>query len=370
MRKLFVLLSSVALSSSLAMAATTDYINVKTINQYDVKEGDVLSASLIDLSPKAIEIGLRDAEILADANYNEKDKTVTIKWHSIAKLVKGTKLSENFSEPLITVAKFSNESSTIQARQKLVATGDVEGVVDAYNRLLKKAEEELNVDNSKSLETSSENDFTNKSGSDSSGGGYLSGQDDMTDKNDISDVEVKTDEIVESVEKCSLRVDIENGIVNEQERTIKTSTNTGSVVEVSSCANSGQSYPIRQDFEAGCSLQLDKSTGQYNKGYKLYAMVEGSRYAISDCEWDEAKKINYHVQLDYEACSFDYAVANATEGFYNPAFVKYTVIDGKRYNISECETEPTIKKDLPTELEQCDYRTDFIDNKAFEQKNY
>nr|AKN37589.1 hypothetical protein [Vibrio sp. FF_291] len=366
MKKLITLGLSALLTSSLALAATTDYVNVKTVNQYSLNNADILSANLTDLSPKAIEIGLREAELLANADYDEKNKILILQWHSIAKTVKGTKLSENLDEPLTSKIKLSDANQIIQARQPLIAAGEVEGIIDAYNRLLKKAEESIEVDASKkTLESNNENDFTNKSNG--SGGGFLGDNDSLNENNKTPDVEVNTDEIIESVEKCSMRVDLEMGVVSEQERVIKTSSKTGEVIEVGNCQNSGQSFPIRKDFEAGCTLQLDKNSGTYNKGYKLYSMVEGSRYDISECEWSDENKVNYHLQRDFDSCNFDSAVINAQQGFYNPAFVNFTVIDGKRYDVSSCETDPAVKKELPTRIEQCPYRSDFSSNTAFEQ---
>lgn len=367
MKKRFIGLLSLLLSSALSYAATTDYVNVKTINQYSVTANELLSASLTDLSPKAIEIGLREAELLASADYDKKTNIVTLQWHSISKTVKGTKLSENLAEPLTTRIKLSDTNQVIQARQALTASGDVEGIIDAYNKLLAKSKESVEVDASKSLETSTENDYSNKN--DSGGGGYLSGDNgELSDTADTPNVEVNTDEIVESVEKCSLKVDLAAGLVSEQERTVKTSSNTGDVVEVTNCANSGQNYPIRKDFEAGCTVKLDNITGQYQKGYKLYAMVEGSRYNISECEWSDDDKITYYIQRDFSACSIDAAVINAKEGYYNPAFVNFTVIDGKKYTLSDCQTDSEEKRDLTITEKLCDYRVDYATNKAYEQK--
>ncbi|EKO3958198.1 hypothetical protein F6H23_004248 [Vibrio fluvialis] len=366
MKKRFIGLLSLLLSSALSYAATTDYVNVKTINQYSVTANELLSASLTDLSPKAIEIGLREAELLASADYDKKTNVVTLQWHSISKTVKGTKLSENLAEPLTTRIKLSDTNQVIQARQALTASGDVEGIIDAYNKLLAKSKESVEVDASKSLETSTENDYSNKN---DNGGGYLSGDNGgLSDNAETPTVEVNTDEIIESVEKCSLKVDLSAGLVSEQERTVKTSSNTGDVVEVSSCTNSGQNYPIRKDFEAGCTVKLDKITGQYQKGYKLYSMVEGSRYNISECEWSDDDKITYYIQRDFSACSVDLAVIKAKEGYYNPAFVNFTVIDGQKFTLSDCQTDSEEKRDLTITEKLCDYRIDYMTNKAFEQK--
>jgi len=366
MKKQLIGLLSAVLFSTLSFAATTDYVNVKTTNQYSPTSNELLSASLTDLSPKAVEIGLREAELLASADYDKKTNIVTLQWHSIAKTIKGTKLSENLAEPLTTRVKLSDNNQTIQPSQALIASGEVEGIIDAYNRLLTKAQESVEVDASKTLETSTENDFSNKDNGSGSGSGYLSGDGgELTDKGELPDVEVNTDQIIESVEKCSLKVDLASGLVSEQERTVKTSSNTGDVVEVTNCANSGQNYPIRRDFEAGCEVKLNNETGQYIKGFKLYAMVEGSRYNISECEWDDLNSITYTVLKDMDTCSLDKATVNADRGVYFPAFVNYTLIDGKRYSLSDCETSESVVKDLPTKFEKCENYNDFSLNISY-----
>jgi len=367
MNKIITFIFSLAISVSCSYAATDDFINVKTVNSYSAKGGDILSAQLTELSPQAIEMGLREAEIIANSKYDSKQKILTIEWHSIAKEVKGTKLSENFDSPLVSKVKLADQNQVISARQKLVASGDIEGVVNAYNRLLSKAKEEIEVDASKELTTNTENDYSNKNGG-SNSGGYLSGDNGgLSESNQNPDVEITTDEIQETTEQCSLFVDLNAGLVREQYRTIKTSTNTGNIVERGACENGVNAYPIRKDFEAGCSVKLDNATGTYQKGFKLYSMVEGSRYDISECEWESENGVTYDVFKDFDSCPTDKAVLNVERGTYKPAFVKYTTISGERFNLSDCVTSDTEIKNLPTRTEMCENYNDYTTSTSYTQ---
>lgn len=357
--------------TALVVKAADDFVNVKTLTAFETKHPETISANLTNLSPQAIELGLRDAEILADFSYDEKTRVVEIEWHSISKEIKGTKLSETFNVPLTSKVKLSEESQGVNAGQKLVAVGDGAEIVDAYNRLLAQAKEEIDIDNSKSMLNAEDSNTNSGSGSMGGGSGYLSDSGvggDNSENPAFEDVEVNTDPIISNVQECPMRVDLSGMVVYEQERTIKTSTETGDIVEATPCEQAGEQYPIRKDFEAGCTVKLNESTGEYVKGYKLYAFINGSRYDISECEWSQEDAIAYKVVKDFDACPISQGVIVEPERLFMPAYVQYTQVEGKRYDLTQCTTSNDTTRDLKVIVERCEPLMVIADSKAYERK--
>lgn len=362
----------VAACAAFVAHAADDFVNIKLLTGLQATSPEIVSANLTNLSPQAIELGLRDAELLADFSYDEKTRVLDIEWHSISKEVKGTKLSETFSIPLNSKVKLGSDIAGINAGQKMVAVGDGTEIIDAYNRLLAQAQENIDIDNSKKmLNAEDNNNSSGSSGGSSGGSGYLSDSGvggDSTENAAFEDVEVTTDPVISNVQECPMRVDLAGMVVYEQERTIKTSTETGDVVEATPCEQAGEQYPIRKDFEAGCTVKMNEAGGEYIKGYKLYSFVNGARYDISECEWSQDDAIGYRVQMDFDACSFNTAVIKENEREWLPSFVQFTEVEGKRYDLSQCVTNESVKRDLKVTNERCTPLIDVGKNLAFEQK--
>lgn len=354
-------------------ATAQEWVKAQLIASHSVENGAVTSAKLANLSPAAIQKGLRDTQMLADVTFDEKTRVLTYKWHSLVKEVKGTEYAQALTEPLTSQVKAPVNVGGITAGQELIAKGDIESMLADFDLLLAKAQEPTEVDASSSLNQETNNELDNggassNGGSGNSGGGFLGDSGGLTENPQGDDLELGLDQIIEKVESCSMKVDLTNMVISQQERVVKTSSESGEIVEVGDCYNVGQASPIRKDFEAGCTLKVNKQNGEYIKGFKLYAMVEGSRYDVSECEWEDSDAISYDVMRDLDACSFDKAIINADRGIYYPAFVKYTVIDGKRFDLSECETVDTVNKELPTKIEQCENLNDLTANISYAQQ--
>lgn len=355
---------------SFSAIASSDFVNLRLLTDVDVNDPKTISAELTNLSPQAIEAGLRDAEILASESYNQETNVIEIEWHSISKEIKGTQVSESFLTTLETKVKLNGDAKSIPTGQKLVGLGDPQEIIDAYNRMLKKAEENTEINNKELKTENTKNDYSNGSGSlggDSEGGFFSGDGEDLQEKNDIEDFAVKTDPIMSSIEECPMNVDLVSMVITKQERTIKTSSETGEVVETTPCKSIGQTYPIRKDFSAGCSTKVDKSTGKYTQGHKLYSYVEGARYDISDCEWDDRDATKYEVKKDFESCDIKDAVIEIDSGVYQPPFIRFTMIDGQRRNLTDCETDKNETRALPVAYERCDLSNDFVEMKSYEQ---
>lgn len=96
-------------------------------------------------------------------------------------------------------------------------------------------------------------------------------------------------------------------------------------------------------------------------------MVDGSRFNLSECEWSPNEAITYYEQKDFDKCNISKSVIDASNNVYLPAFVKFTTIDGNRYDLTTCVTDKKITKPLPTETRSCDYNFDLVNDIAYEQ---
>lgn len=360
--------ASAAVLFSLGAIASEEWVKTQLVSAHQVETGAETSAVLTNLSPAAIQKGLRDTQLIADVAHDKKSGLVSYTWHSLAKEINGTEYAQALSEPLISQVKVSKEVTNVSAGQELVAKGDVESMLADFDLLLAKAKEPTEVDASSTLNQETVNEADNGAAGSSGGSGYLSGNEGVTENPDVNDPTLELDKIVEKAESCSMKIDLTNMIVSQQERVIKTSSKTGEVVETTECQNVGQAYPIRKDFQAGCSVNLDKTSGQYVKGFKLYSMVDGKRYDISECEWENSDGISYDVFKDFEACPLNKSVINADRGIYRPAFVEYTTIDGKRYDLGDCITSESQEKSLPTKLEMCTNYHDLVAKVSYERQ--
>lgn len=347
-----------------------EWIKTQTILGHKVENGSETSAKLKNLSPAAIEMGLRDTQLIADIELDDKNRILSYQWHSLIKEVNGTTFAQALTEPLSSQVQVKPETTQIGAGQVLIATGDIDSMLNDYKALLAKAEKKTEIDQSSTLNQDSKTENDNRSGGGQpSGGGALgNGGNGFVENPEIPDTDVKLDQIVQSVEACSKFIDLSNMVVSEQERIIKTSTETGEIVERGECQNVGQAMPIRKDFQAGCETRLDEATGTFTKGFQYFAMVNGSRFDVSQCEWENSDSISYQVMKDLEACPLDKAVINAERGEYKPAFVEYTTIDGQRYDLSNCITSDSVTKTLPTKLERCEDNFDLASMKAYQQE--
>lgn len=355
---------------SFVSSSEEEWIKTQTTLAHKVENGSETSAKLKNLSPAAIEMGLRDTQLIADIELDEKNQILSYQWHSLVKEVNGTTFAQALTEPLSSQVKVKPETSQVGAGQILIATGDIDSMLNDYKALLAKAEKKTEVDQSSTLnqDSKTENDNRSSGGQNSGGGALGSGGNGFVENPEVPDTDVNFDQIVQSVEACSKFIDLSNMVISEQERVIKTSTETGEVVERGECQNIGQAMPIRKDFQAGCETRLDEATGTLTKGFQYYAMVNGSRFDVSQCEWATDDSISYQVMKDFEACPLEKAVVNSNRGEYKPAFVEYTTLDGQRYDLSECITSDSVTKELPTKLEKCEDSFDLATMKAYEQE--
>jgi hypothetical protein len=358
MKNVFIMLISAFYCFSVAYAAEESTKGIM-INNLSVTSADLASAQLTDLSPAAIERGLKDAILLAKPSFDKKTAVLTLSWHSITKQVNGTEFAQALDSPLVTKVKLPLDTTEIQTGQELTIKGDLQKLLDNFDEMIKRSEDKIDVKNEENTTntTDKNSDYAaNNGSSNSDGSGYLS-QGGLSETADTGDLSVSTDKIVSSTEACSLFTDFSSMTMAKQERIVKTSSDSGEITEKGACYNIGQVVKIEKDFASDCSIQIN-GLESYAAGFIYYGFIDGGRLNVSGCKYDSADEKKLTVKLDYSSCSLsttDINVANAT---YYPYAVKYSLINGTRYNLTECEPIKEAVTALPTEEESCSIRHD------------
>jgi len=362
-RKAFILAFYILFSSS--VLAADDFTKAIMLNTVDITSKKLTNARMSELSPAAIEKGLKDAQLLGEPKFDKKSKVLSVYWHSITKTMNGTEHSKSLTTPLVTQVKLGGGSTTLNVGQEITLKGDLDGMLEDFDALLVKAKESENVSNNNEETTnntvgeeSSDSNSGGSSGSDSStsgGEGYLS-EGGLSENPTGDEIDIETDKITTTIETCSNNVDWASSNVFKQERKVKNSE-SGEINEVGDCYNVGQAYRIEKDYAASCNVQINGLT-DYIRGFIYYAFMSGEKLILSECKYDSDEKETLLIKHDFDVCSLDTSQTNLADNTYNLAAVSYALINTKRYNLTECEIVNSAVKPLPTKIESCPIKND------------
>lgn len=358
---------------SFTVAAAMDSTKGIMLNSARIDSSSVVAARLSDLSPSAIEKGLKDVQLLAKPTFDQKSKVFTMEWHSITKTINGTEHSKTLTEPLGSQLKLQAETVEIPVGQSVTIKGDLESLIDDFDVLLRDAKSTTEINSEKNVDASitneGENDASNK-GSDiassSGNGGYLS-EGGLTENNDLEDGGISVDEISSTTQACALNVDWSTMNAFMQERVIKTSNETGETTDIGECYNIGQANKIEKDYSSTCNIQINGEQS-YVKGFLYYSFLNGERVELSGCQYESSEAEPLLVKHDFEACNLSFAETNLAENKYYPAAVKFTMINGTRYNLTECEVIQSASTPLPTRAEVCEVEHSIDEMTSFTMK--
>lgn len=342
---------------SLTVGAAQESTKGVLLNSAQIDSSSVVAAQLAELSPDAIERGLKDVQLLARPKYDNKSKVFSMEWHSMTKTINGTEHSKSLSEPLATQLKFQEGVSEVSVGQTVTIKGDLESMLEDFDALLRDAQNTTEINSEKTVDASVTNNDGGELGNGgssggSSGGGYLS-DGGLTENPNLEDGGITVDKITSTSEKCSLNVDWSTMNTFQQERVIKKSTETGETTDIGECYNIGQANKIEKDYSATCNIQIN-GLQSYAKGFIYYSYVDGNRVNLSGCRYESEEAEPLLIKHDFDACNLGFAETNLAENKYYPAAVKYSIINGERYNLTECEVIATAPQPLPTRIESCD----------------
>lgn len=340
---------------SLTVIASDQYTKGVLMSEVDLAADTNVSAVFTELSPSAMEKGLRDAQLLAKPTFNKSTKVLTLNWHSIVKTINGTEHSKVLSDPLVTQLKVSNNSIKIAAGQNVTMKGDFDAMIVDFDELLassKTKTSELDSDSdSDSVSDSNSDKADSTSDSGSSGSSSGSTGSDSTETPDVEDYTADVDNVTTTYQECDLAIDWNNGVVNKQQRAVETSES--GEVEYGACTNYGSSSTIERDYSSACDVQINGLDTAIS-GYTQYSYVNSEKITLSECKWDNSDQQNLTVKNDFSSCSLDDAKINTDAGTYSPAGIKYALIDKVRYDLSECEVVSDVSYSLPTKISTCE----------------
>ena len=372
MRRLIVTLFTMCFlcAWALKVQAAEEFTKGVMLNSAPTDSNTMIGARLSELSPAAIEKGLKDAQLLARPSFDKKTRVMKLQWHSLSKTLNGTEHSKSLTEPLITQLKLPNDVNQIGVGQEITLKGDLDSMLEDFDVLLRQANESVEVNSEKNDNSSVTNETADSSSSDSSGSGsgssggdgYLS-EGGLTENPELEEGALETDKITTSTEQCSLNVDWGSNSVFKQERKIKTSE-SGENDEIGDCYNVGKAYKIEKDFAASCNVQINGLT-DYAKGFISYSFVDGERVELSGCTYDANDKETLILKNDFKACGLDTAQVNLADNNYYLSAIKYSMINGKRYNLTECEVINDEVRPLPTKIETCPVKHDLVNSTSY-----
>ncbi|MUK91889.1 hypothetical protein GNP80_05495 [Aliivibrio fischeri] len=344
-------------SWSAMIQAADEFTKGIMLNSVSTDSKTMVGARLSELSPAAIEKGLKDAQLFARPTFDKKTRVMKLQWHSISKTLNGTEHSKTLSEPLVTQLKLPNDVNQLNVGQEISLKGDLDSMLEDFDGLLRQANDAVEVNSEKNDNSSVTNESSdtkssnNDSGNSSSGGGGYLSEGGLTENPELEDGGIETDKITTTTEQCSMNVDWASMSVFKQERKIKTSE-SGEINEVGDCYNIGKSSKIEKDFSSSCNIQIN-GLENYMKGFIYYTYMDGEKITLSGCSYDPNDAEPLIVKNDFEACSLDLAETNLAENKYHPAAIKYSFINGKRYNLTECVVVNESSIPLPTKEESC-----------------
>lgn len=151
--------------------ASDDFTKGVLLSTVPINSSSLSTAQLSELSSAAIEKGLKDTQLLAKPSWDAKHRVMTLNWHSITKTVNGTEHSKALTEPLTTQLKLPKGVEQITVGQEITLKGDLDSMLEDFDRLLADAEQATEIDSEKNVDASTTNEADDFGGSTSSSGG-------------------------------------------------------------------------------------------------------------------------------------------------------------------------------------------------------
>lgn len=287
-------LAAIALAGMLALATAADMVTrVKIVSPLEVGKTNSATGMFDDLSPDGLQAGLGEAQLHGSVKYQpagDGKTRVTVDWHSIGVSRMGASATEPLKSPLRS--QFVTDGKRIEASTGVSGSGDLDGVLAAYNNLQTKLAGKgtprqlvTSTNNTQQVDDKrvSANDLA-PTGSGTGAGQALTGAQPLNSSNN----QVKTDMIGARYEDCTPRIDKAGGMVYPQARKIE-ETSTGRVMGVGSCADYGNPVPIEKTYGGDCQPIYDFTQMKVYEQYKEAATLNGKPLQVSLCAPDYAK---------------------------------------------------------------------------------
>lgn len=327
-----------------AAIAANGAASIKLIEPIRIPDTKTVTGMFDGLGPDALAAGLGEARVHADvsqANLGGDRTRVTITWHSISKTDGANTATRQLQPPLSS--QVVTTEPEIAPTTAMTARGDLAQVMRTYEAVVAeldaKARESVVNNNTTNNTTNTSNDDvagrSTQNGLPLGGSGGIGAPESPstdgsgkspTDNDDRSGPDSARGEWV----ACTPRIDRNKGLVFARAKEV-VKNSSGAIVSEKSCTDTGDTAPIKRDYEAGCQKMVDYDRRLAYPRYTTYAVLAGERIEVDGCTVDMDKGID--VLASFEGCSVrhDFPAKRSVQQEF-----LYYVEGGKQVPVSEC----------------------------------
>ncbi|EJL6416601.1 hypothetical protein NMS10_003140 [Vibrio cholerae] len=281
------LIGALSALMSLSVGAAVDETKVQSRTNAEFQKE--ISSNFVNLTPDAIEAGLRDLTIIGTVNKGEGDKP-DIVWHSISKVVGNEQVAAALSEPLGS----PKVTELPKVGEEFDIVGNLDSLLADYLRMMAEAKKnELTL-----KEEAAEKDSSTSGSKSGSSSGFFDNN--STEKPDTGadDFIVKPDTTTKRTVECSISYDFDSLIASEMAKVETVSSNTNEVVSTTDCSATGKTYPIKQDFtQSKCTAITDFSNSLHYFAFRFYIDKSGTgddAEYVSECKTDTKNPVQIY----------------------------------------------------------------------------
>lgn len=276
-------------------------VTVKTISPINTTNNGDATSSFEGISSDAAAAGLADTVLIGAVSSEALDgnkKRVQITWHTMEKQKLGQPYREKLENPL--TSSVIVDADEIPPQTNMIATGDLNLLVNSFNTLLDKetkGQAAANGEEEPQEQTSSGGSLN--SGSDrfdtGSAGESALPESDMTG-------EVVPENVTEIAE-CNYRIDIDGLTIYRQARTDTMSGENGSLISKGTCEDTGETIPLVKQYGGECEPQFDEANEQKFLGFKVVGTIDGFVQTVQECSIDKENPVAVDAVAKTVACS-------------------------------------------------------------------
>ncbi len=249
----------------------------------------------------------------------------------------------------------AEESDSLFPDKTVDVSGSRPALIAALQRLMDQPTEE-----EEKTKVEADNGTTGNDGADGTGGGASNPDAAAYQSPDTTGASVGKADPVQGVtlttEGCDIRVDLEQGIAIQQNRT--ETTEDGVVTDAGTCADGDKRYPLARNYSA-CTDAIDLAALTATPQYQLYYTDGGGgTNMVGDCQPDTEAATA--IVEDTNACPVSVDLTAGAEKAIIQAALVYTNRSGIIVQVRGCEASANVVPvDMVQDVDACSLRHDF-----------
>ncbi len=249
----------------------------------------------------------------------------------------------------------AEESDSLFPDKTVDVSGSRPALIAALQRLMDQPTEE-----EEKTKVEADNGTTGNDGADGTGGGASNPDAAAYQSPDTTGASVGKADPVQGVtlttEGCDIRVDLEQGIAIQQNRT--ETTEDGVVTDAGTCADGDKRYPLTRNYSA-CTDAIDLTALTATPQYQLYYTDGGGgTNMVGDCQPDTEAATA--IVEDTNACPVSVDLTAGAEKAIIQAALVYTNRSGAIVQVRGCEASANVVPvDMVQDVDACSLRHDF-----------